>query len=376
VVSDYVVKLRLTRPTRAVLNALAAPAPGAMISPSALKNKDLATHPVGTGAWVIDTFRPGQRVTCKRRGDSAGIWDDRTGKVARVEITSQATDAAYAAVQSGQADIVLSSGDNRQLQSKIDAHRLKLRALPTTMTIAGMFMNQTVQPFDDKRVRQAVNYAIDRTSIVKAFAPTTSPRVQPFPKVLGGFDPALENTYPYDPGKAKALLAEAGYPHGLDAGEFLVTNMAQFPNLAQAVQANLADIGMKIRLKPYDTRQLVTYYSKSGAPGMFGYITFPSIEPGADFTWLYDNPLTMPGGVPKSLVARFGGADDPGAAEQVRASRVAAVNGYATSNALYAPVWQGVPGYVITDKVHGLDDGRDLLAPYGAQDFRYVYLTR
>jgi hypothetical protein len=57
---------------------------------------------------------------------------------------------------------------------------------------------------------------------------------------------------------------------------------------------------------------------------------------------LYGNPLTMPGGVPKSLVARFGGADDPGAAEQVRASRVAAVNGYAASNALYAPVWQGV----------------------------------
>lgn len=376
VVSDHVVKLHLTRPTRAVLNALAAPAPGAMISPTALNNRDLATRPVGTGAWVIDTFRPGQQVTYKRRTDSAGIWDGRTGKVARVEITSRSTDAAYAAVRSGQADIVLSSGDDSELRSEIDARRLRLRALPTTMTIAGMFMNQTVRPFDDKRVRQAVNYAIDRASIVKAFAPTTSPRVQPFPKVLGGFDPALENTYPHDPGKARALLAEAGYPRGLDAGEFLVANMAQFPHIAQAVQADLADIGMRIRLKLYDTRQLVTYYSRSGAPGMFTYITFPSIESGADFTWLYDNPLTMPGGVPTSLAARFAGADDPGVSEPVRASRAAAVNRYATANALYAPVWQGVPGYIVTGRVRGLDQGRGFLAPYGAEDFRYVYLTR
>ncbi|GAA4503985.1 hypothetical protein GCM10023191_057490 [Actinoallomurus oryzae] len=314
VVSDYVVKLHLRRPTRAVLNALAAPAPGAMISPTALNNRDLATRPVGTGAWVIDTFRPGQQVTYKRRTDSAGIWDGRTGKVARVEITSRSTDAAYAAVRSGQADIVLSSGDDSELRSEIVARRLRLRALPTTMTIAGMFMNQTVRPFDDKRVRQAVNYAIDRASIVKAFAPTTSPRVQPFPKVLGGFDPA--------------------------------------------------------------PRQLVTYYGRSGAPGMFTYITFPSIESGADFTWLYDNPLTMPGGVPTPLVAKFAGADDPGVSGPVRASRAAAVNRYATANALYAPVWQGVPGYIITARVRGLDEGQGFLAPYGAEDFRYVSLTR
>jgi peptide/nickel transport system substrate-binding protein len=109
---------------------------------------------------------------------------------------------------------------------------------------------------------------------------------------------------------------------------------------------------------------------------MFTYITFPSIEPGADLTWLYDNPLTMPGGVPRSLAAGFAGADDPGVSARTRASRAAAVNRYATSNALYAPVWQGVPGYVVTRRVRGLDPGRAFLAPYGAEDFRYVSLAR
>src|SRR5699024_9080091 len=134
--------------------------------------------PVGTGAWVIDKFRPGHEASYELRPDKDNIWDPKSGRIARVDIQPRSTDAAYAALLSGQIDVALSSGDISRLQSKIDSGDLYLRKEKDTALIAGFFLRQDLKPFDNVKVRQAVNYAIDRKAIVKALVPTTTPRTQ------------------------------------------------------------------------------------------------------------------------------------------------------------------------------------------------------
>ena len=377
VVDEHTVDLHLAAPSRAVLAALTAAAPGIMISERALDNPDLGTKPVGSGAWEIDTFRPSEAVTYKRRTDDGGMWDPETGKVARVEIAVRTTPSAYAAIRSGQVDVVLSNGDVRELQSGIDQGTLKVRPLKNASTTATVHLNQTVKPFDDVRVRQAVNHAINRKPLVEALVPTTTPRVQPMASVVTGFDEALEGIYPYDPAKAKQLLAEAGYPDGVEAGTFYVANYEPFPEAAQIVQADLAEVGIKIELELYDIRQLASgTYGNSDRPGSFMFMSYPGLEPGVDLKWFLENPLVLPGGVPEKISQQIARVDDSTATDEERAARAKAVVKWATEQALYAPMWQGVPGWVMTDKVHGVEDGKAFLAPLGGQDFRHAWMSK
>ncbi len=373
----HTIDLGLAAPSRAVLGALSAAAPGIMISEKALDNPDLGTNPVGSGAWELDTFRPSESVTYKRRTDKGAAWDPETGKVAKVEIAVRTTDAAYAAIRSGQVDVVLSNGDTGELKAGIGQGTLKVRPLKNASTTAAVHLNQTVKPFDDVRVRQAVNYAINRKPLVEALVPTTTPRVQPMASVVTGFEEGLEGTYPYDPAKAKQLLAEAGHQGGVDAGTFYVANYEPFPEAAQIVQADLAKVGIKIELELYDIRQLSSgTYGNSKRPGSFMFMSYPGLEPGVDLKWFLENPLVLPGGVPEKISQQIAKVDESTATKEQRAERAQAIVKWATDQALYAPLWQGVPGWVTTDKVHGVDDGQAFLAPLGGQDFRHAWISK
>lgn len=374
-VDKHTARLHLTRPSRTVLTALSSAAPGIMISPKALDNPDLGTNPVGTGPWVLDDFRPGEKVTYELRSDTENIWDPKAGKVARVEIQSRTTDAAYAALKSGQIDVALSDGNLASLRSQIDSGQLVVRPLKSATTTPALYLNHTKKPFDDVRVRQAVNYAIDRETLVQALVPTTTPRVQPMASSVNGFDESLESTYRHDPARAHRLLVEAGHPRGVDVGTIYVANFAPLPTVAQSVQADLAEVGIRMEIELYDVRQLVTQYARSDRPGMLTMMAYPGIEPGSALRWFFDNPLTMPGGVPEEMRAQIRKVDDPTVSAEVRARRAGAVVEFALEQAYYAPLYQGVPGLVHADKLHGLEPGKAFLAPLGGQDLRHAWLS-
>ncbi|GAA4503874.1 glutathione ABC transporter substrate-binding protein GsiB [Actinoallomurus oryzae] len=370
-----VVNLRLKAPSTTVLSALSSTLGGVMISPKALTAKDLATHPVGTGAYVIDSFRPGQRVVYERRTDKGGIWDTRTGGPATIEITTYPSrDAANNAVKSGQADIVTWPGDKKPIQSLLDSGRLQARALDTALNMVGLNLNRTVKPYDDIKVRQAINYAIDRNAIVKAFMPSSAPRVQPWPVGLPGFDRAREADYPYDPAKAKTLLAEAGFPNGFDGGEFLVAQAEAIPQAAEAVQADLARVGIRIKLRTVDVLSLVTQWARSKDPGELMYMSMPSIDAYSWLRRLFVNPTWVPAGPDPQMARLIRGTDDPGLTDAQRSARIGAAVDHATADALYAPLWQGVGGYLADAKVKGLDALASVNG--GIADFRNVGMTR
>jgi peptide/nickel transport system substrate-binding protein len=104
-------------------------------------------------------------------------------------------------------------------------------------------------PWSDKRLRLAVNYALDRKGANEAaclgFCPPAGVIV---PRVM---DFALQAPpMPYDPAKAKQLLAEAGYPNGLDAGEFVP--IPGFPTVGEVALNNLNAVGIRMRMRPME----------------------------------------------------------------------------------------------------------------------------
>jgi peptide/nickel transport system substrate-binding protein len=121
-------------------------------------------------------------------------------------------------------------------------------------------------PWHDKRLREAVNLALDRQHINEAgclgFCPPAGVIV---PRVM---DFALQvEPPPYDPKRAKQLLAEAGYPNGLDAGEFAA--IPGFPTVAEAVVNDLNAVGIRVRLRQMERAAFYSAWQEKKLRGLF-----------------------------------------------------------------------------------------------------------
>jgi peptide/nickel transport system substrate-binding protein len=121
------------------------------------------------------------------------------------------------------------------------------------LAVSGVALPTEVPPFTDRRVRQALNYAVDKDAINKAlFNGLAVPMTSPLPAAQWGFDASLKG-YPYDPEKAKALLKEAGVAEGTKV-ELLTYNSPRGynpagPNLAIAVQGYLKKVGLDVAVR-------------------------------------------------------------------------------------------------------------------------------
>ena len=130
-----------------------------------------------------------------------------------------------------------------------------------------LFFNDTVKPFNNLGVRQALSWAIDRAKIVKLLSGTGLPLNQIYPAGLPGHvDGAAGDFYGYDPAKAKQLLAAAGYPNGFSTTLYS-SNVAPWPTLLQSIQYDLAQIGVKASIKLLDQSSYWTLIGKKGAAG-------------------------------------------------------------------------------------------------------------
>jgi peptide/nickel transport system substrate-binding protein len=98
-----------------------------------------------------------------------------------------------------------------------------------------------------QQVRQAMNYAIDRDSIAKAVGPAFTPSAQIVPKDGDGYDASLNSAYPYDPAKAKQLLASAGYPNGVSF-KLVDVSLNSADTITQAAVQELGAVGIKADL--------------------------------------------------------------------------------------------------------------------------------
>ncbi|HEI8865725.1 glutathione ABC transporter substrate-binding protein GsiB [Serratia sp. AKBS12] len=251
VVDPTTVKIVLKAPFSAFINNLAHPA-AAMISPTALKQygKEIGFHPVGTGPYQFETWNQTDYVKVKK---FAGYWQPGLPKLDSITwrpVVDNNTRAAM--LQTGEATFAFPIPYE---QAKVLQKNDKL-AVVTAPSIMQRYIsiNVTQKPFDNPKVRQALNYAINKQALIKvAFAGYAVPAEGPVPPSI---DFATRyQAWPYDPAKARELLKQAGYPNGFTTTLWSSHNHSTAQKVLQFAQQQLAQVGVKVKVTAMDAGQ-------------------------------------------------------------------------------------------------------------------------
>jgi glutathione transport system substrate-binding protein len=253
VVDPLTVKITLKEPFSAFINSLAHPS-AMMISPTALKKwgKKIAFHPVGTGPFQFVEWKPSSYLKVKKFD---GYWRKGYPKIDTLKfqtVTDNSTRAAM--VRTDEAQFAFPVPFEQANLLKKDK-KLKVVAAPS---IIARYVSMNVQhkPFDDVRVRRAVNYAINKQALAKvAFSGYAFPSQGVVPQ---GVQYAKKMTpWPYDPKKAKELLKEAGYPDGFSSTLWSAYNDGTSAKVVQFLQQQLRQVGIKVSVQLLESGQRV-----------------------------------------------------------------------------------------------------------------------
>ncbi len=240
VVDPTHVRIALNRPDSSLVQILA-DRPGMMVSPTAAADPEaLGSHPVGTGPYTFGEWIPGDRLVATK---NAEYWQDGLPHLDSITVrylTDQQT--GLNALTAGEADFHLRvRPESVEQLEQVDG--LNVVSSPS-LWLEDCYFNFSRPPFDDVRVRQAVNLAIDREAFTEGFTfGMGQPAVQVFPAGYWAHQPELQEAYPFDPDQARELLAEAGYADGLSIKAIAGSASAETLK-SEIVQAMLADVGI------------------------------------------------------------------------------------------------------------------------------------
>jgi len=251
VVDPATVKITLKQPFSAFINILAHPAT-VMISPAALEKygAEIGFHPVGTGPYELVNWNQTDFVKVKK---FPGYWQQGLPKLDSITwrpVVDNNTRAAM--LQTGEAQFAFPIPyEQAEVLKRND--KLELVASPSIMQ-RYISMNVTQKPFDNPKVREAINYAINRPALVKvAFAGFATPATGIVPPTIA-YAQAYQ-PWPYDPQKARDLLKEAGYPHGFSTTLWSSHNHSTAQKVLQFTQQQLALVGVKVQVTAMDAGQ-------------------------------------------------------------------------------------------------------------------------
>ncbi|MEP0151618.1 MAG: ABC transporter substrate-binding protein, partial [Nitratireductor sp.] len=207
---------------------------------------DFGKNPVGTGAFKLGEWALGQRVVFTRNED---YWRDGLPYLDQITFEiGQEPIVALLRLQSGEVDIPGDGIPPAKFQEVMADPEQKARVVEGGQLQTGYItMNVEIPPFDQKGVREAVNMAINKDRVVQMINNRALPANQPLPPSMPGYDESYEG-YAYDVDAAKAKLAEAGFPDGFDT-ELFVMNTDPNPRIAQAIQQDLSQIGIRAEIQ-------------------------------------------------------------------------------------------------------------------------------
>jgi len=264
VVDDYTIKLITNEPFAPLLSNLARYEMFILNKEAVEKyGENYADNPVGTGPFMFEEHIYGDKVILSKFEDYYKGPSDIEEIVYRA-IPEDATRVIE--IESGGIDIMYNM-PVQELDRLGDAKNLNVIETLGQSTLY-MGFNFKVEPFDNKKVRQALNYAVDKKGIIDAvFYGKANPSYGPLSPSIWGFDKTLEPAYPYNPEKAKKLLEEAGYPDGLEITAFTDPRTTR-KNVTELVQAYLSQIGVKVDIQTMEWSRFLSE-TASGINGMF-----------------------------------------------------------------------------------------------------------
>ncbi|MFD4601128.1 ABC transporter substrate-binding protein [Streptomyces sp. NPDC058464] len=340
------VAITLSAPDPSLLANLGSVA-GMIASPKAISSGALKSGPVGSGPYTLDksATTAGSTYTFVR---NPSYWNKSAFPFDKI-VLKPMTDptATLNALRSGQlSGALLTSAKNI---APAQGSGLKITKY-TSGDVEGVYIwdreGKQVKALGDVRVRQALNYAFDRSAIVKtAKQGMGQSTTQVFNPAGPAFDGSLDTKYTYDPAKAKKLLAEAGYPNG-----FSVTMpdfSTFFPDQQAAMTQQLEDIGIKVKIDKIPTSQVLTALLSGKYP--ISYMTLASFRPwdtirlevASDALW---NPLHTSDPKVTALIAKAQKAT--GSAQDALFKEI---NTYLVDQAWNAP-WDSVQNAYATNK--------------------------
>jgi len=278
VVDPLTVQITLSRPDATFLHVMALNF--ASVVPKEAVDEygaDFGKHPVGTGAFRLAEWTLGQRLVFAKNAD---YWRPGVPYLDGVIFeVGQEPVVALLRLQKGEVDVPGDGIPPAKFQEVMADPAQKARVVVGGQLHTGYItMNVTTPPFDRIEVRRAVNMAINKDRIVQIINGRAEPATQPLPPSMPGYTQGYAG-YPHDPARAKELLAAAGLPDGFET-ELYVMNTDPNPRIAQAMQQDLAAIGIRASIQSLAQANVIEAGGAGQAPmiwsgGMAWIADFP-----------------------------------------------------------------------------------------------------
>ena len=264
-VGPYTVKFTLKEPFSAFINQLAHPS-AAMVCPSALADgKMLSRRPCGTGPYVLETYSPTSVLKVKKFDGYRIAGLPKLDGITWLPVPESSTRSAMLRTGEAQAAYPVPADQARAMESR---GGVRIEASPSIIERIVSF-NTLVKPFSDVRVRQALNYAVDKKAFCRVvFKDYADPAAGVMPAAVDyavSFDP-----WPYDPKKARELLAEAGYPDGFSTTLWSAFNHSMGSKAVQFIQQQLAQVGVRVKVETLEAGQRVARVESVRSPDEAG----------------------------------------------------------------------------------------------------------
>jgi peptide/nickel transport system substrate-binding protein len=252
--------IQLNRPTAGDFMWAMTYIDGMVMDPTSIASA--STNPVGAGPFTLKSYQQGSSMLLVK---NPRYWNSQAYPLSAVDFVEVTNGPqAVSALTSGAVDMI--QIDPQQYSEVKHDPSIGVSITPSYDYIVLQTRNNEA-PFDNQAVRAALQYALDRSVINKVvFAGVGRPAYQPFPTNSPGYNKTVGNRYVYNPHKAKAMLAAAGYPHGVSFKLYVPSGDTTFQRLATVLQSEMAAGGFNVNLQLIPGSDILTdvYIKKEG----------------------------------------------------------------------------------------------------------------
>ena len=224
-------------------------------------NSDREKNPVGAGPFIIENYAPQQNLTLVK---NPNYWQKGIPKLDKVTIIfASDTNNLLLGLRGGNIEAAEITG---AFLPQLDQKQFETVPCYSNM-VQLLALNNAQKPFDDERLRKALNYALDVNGIIEAAfyghgEPSGSPLI---PGLKNVYDESLRDPYPRDIEKAKALMREAGFPNGFSLEITVPSVYTMHVDTAQVIVSQLSEAGINasIRLVDWGTWLSEVYFGRN-----------------------------------------------------------------------------------------------------------------